>query len=428
MLWGAVRLFEHSLALLRVFLVISMVCFIPRFFVTTKKDVMPLVLPAPSLGTFTLGLENIKKEFITRLCPGKDVVRIGLITNNQATDQYGTSNIDLLIQKDLTISKVFYPKYVLSGEDQSTQDNSTANNFERYVVYNEGFSKSMLDQLDLLLIDLPDVGIGYGYANALLFETIHKGMAYDLPVVILDRPNILGQKIEGSLCYPLHQHIPIKLPVRHGMTIGELAQFYNMQVLNGMAQLHIVPMYDYHRVNVSLSYAQHQENIAKNINTIYGFSICGILAQVAPCDIGLDTTHPYGCIMLPESVDFPEQRWYQLQVILRKLGVNSSFCRYFSESKNEFCRGLRLHIMNINQVDSFRTVLVILEFFKCSGVILAFSDYFDKMMGTALVRYYIQGKISKKELTDFINQDLESFYRAAFGSFMYYPLPQVSLI
>lgn len=426
MLSGVIRLFEHSIALLRVFLVISMVCFIPRFFITTKKDEMALLISSSPQGTFSLGLENIKKDFIVRLCPHKDIVKIGLITHCYATDQYGTSNIDLLLQKGLEISKLFYPKYLFSLQDP-IQNSSSINDIEHHVIYNEGFNRSMLDQLDLLLVDLPDVGIGYGQTIALLFEAIYKGMVYGLPVVVLDRPNMLGQKIEGSLCYPLYQHIPIKLPIRHGMTIGELAHFYNTQVLNGMAQLHIIPMHDYHRVQGAQAYSQCPTNV-NQVNTMYGFSVCGALSYVAPFDVGIDTSYAYGCITLPESVDFSEQRWYQLQVILRKLGINTSFCSYFSDSKNEHCHGLRFHITNIGHVDTFRTLLVILEFFKCSGVILSFSDYFDQAVGTSLIRYYIQGKVSKKELTDFINNDLESFYRAAFGSFMYYPLPQVSLI
>lgn len=426
MLWGGIRLFEYSFAVMRVFFVISMVCFLPRLFITEKSQVPSFYLPVASQGTFSLGLENIKKEFIMQLCPAKDVIRIGLITNNYATDQHGANNIDLLEKKDLCIKKVFYPKYIFSGQD-ILQDSQHEDNIEFYSVYNEGFNEQMLNGLDLLLIDLPDVGIGYGYAIALLFDAIHKGMAEGLPIVVLDRPNILGQKIEGSLCCPLHQHIPIKLPIRHGMTIGELAQFYNMQVLNGMARMHIIPMQDYHRIQIPQAYAQHSASVGHS-NIIYGYSICGALHYVAPFDVGVNTLYPYSCIALPVSVDFPEHRWYQLQVILRKLSINSSFCSYFSESKKERCHGLRIHIANIDQVDIFRTLLIILEFFKCSGVILAFSDYFDQAVGTPLIRDYMQGKISKKDLTDFINKDLEMFYRSAFGAFMYYPLPQVSLI
>ncbi len=427
MLWGGVRLFEYLLALMRVFFVISMVCFIPRLFITDKGGASSLYIPlVPQQGSFTLGLENIKKDFIVQICPTKNVIRIGLITNNYATDQQGANNLNVLEKKDLCIKKVFYPKYIFSGQD-ACQNALHEDDIEFYSVYNEGFNEQMLSGLDLLLIDLPDVGIGYGYAIALLFDAIHKGMAEGLPIVVLDRPNILGQKIEGSLCYPLHQYIPIKLPIRHGMTIGELAQFYNMQVLNGMAHMYIVPMQDYHRVEIAQTYAQHPLNVA-HTNTVYGFSICGALHYVAPFDVGVNTFHAYSCITLPASIDFSEHRWYQLQVILRRLGINSSFCSYFSDSKKEYCHGLRIHIANIDQVDIFRALLVILEFFKSSGIMLAFSDYFDQAVGTPLIRNYIQGKISKKELTDFINKDLEIFYRSAFGSFMYYPLPQVSLI
>ena len=426
MLRGVIRLFEHTFALIRIFLLISLICFMPRFFVSNQKEGLPLLLRSDVTGSFTLGLENIHKDFVMQVCPGKEVINIGLVTHEQTTDHQGTSNVELLRQKGLTISKIFYPKHGFYTDEPYVQEQPIhTDGIERYVLYKQGFSDAMLDQLDLLLVDLPDMGIGYVHAISILFEAIHIAAAQQLPIIILDRPNILGQKVEGSLCYV--SHLPIKLPMRYGMTTAELAQYYNTQVLHGAAHMHIVPMHDYHRAHAVPLHASILPHV-NQLNSAYGFSICGILAQVAPIDVGLDTNYPYSCIMLPQSIQFPEQRWYQLQVMLRQLGIKNSFCRHFSTRKNEICRGLRFHISDVDQVDSFKVLLVVLEFFKRSGVILAFSDYFDVAVGTPLVRQYFQGKVSKKMLTNAINRDLESFYRKAFGAFMYHPLPQVSLV
>lgn len=398
----------------------------PRFFVNNHKEGLPLFLRSDSTGSFTLGLENLQKEYVIRMCPEKEVINIGLVTHEQATDHKGTSNVELLRQKGLTINKIFYPKHGFYADAPYVQEQTVhTDGIERYMLYKQGFSDAMLDQLDLLLVDLPDIGIGYVYTISILFEAIHAAAAQELPIIILDRPNLLGQKVEGSLCYV--SHLPIKLPIRYGMTTAELAQYYNTHVLHGAAHMHIVPMSDYHRLHSASLHTAILPHV-NQLHSVYGFSICGILTQVAPFDIGLDTDYPYSCIMLPQSVQFPEQRWYQLQMMLRQLGVKNSFCRHFSRRKNEICRGLRFHISDVDQVDSFKVLLMVLEFFKRSGVMLAFSDYFDDAVGTPLVRQYLQGKVSKKMLTNTINSDLESFYRKAFGAFMYHPLPQVSLV
>ncbi len=426
MLRGVIRLFEHTFALVRIFLLISLICFMPRFFVTYHKEGAPLLLRAEATGRFTLGLENIQKDFVARICPEKEIINIGLVTHERATDHQGTRNLELLQQKGLTINKVFYAQNGFYTDEPCVLEQPVcADEIARYRLYKQGFSDAMLEHVDLLLVDLPDMGIGYMHAISILFESLQVAAVHRLPIIILDRPNLLGQKIEGSLCCV--SHLPIKLPLRYGMTMAELAQYYNTHVLHGAAPMHIVPMHDYHRAQAVPVHATLLPHV-NQLHAAYGFSICGILAQVAPFDVGLDTDYPYSCIMVPQSVQFPEQRWYQLQVMLRQLGIKSSFCRHFSTRKNELCRGLRFHIDDVDQVDSFKVVLVVLEFFKRCGVMLAFSDYFDAAVGTPLVRQYCQGAISKKMLTKSVNNDLESFYRKAFGAFMYHPLPQVSLI
>ncbi len=110
-------------------------------------------------------------------------------------------------------------------------------------------TKEMFDEIDVLLIDIQDVGTRvytFIYTISYCLETAKK---YNKPVVILDRPNpIGGLQIEGNVlskdCTSFVGRFPI--PMRHGMTVGEISQFFN-QECGILANLTIIPMKNWKR-------------------------------------------------------------------------------------------------------------------------------------------------------------------------------------
>lgn len=110
-------------------------------------------------------------------------------------------------------------------------------------------TKQMFDELDVLLIDIQDVGTRvytFIYTISYCLETAKK---YNKPVVILDRPNpIGGLQIEGNIlskdCSSFVGRFPI--PMRHGLTVGEISQFFN-QECGIEADLTIIPMKNWKR-------------------------------------------------------------------------------------------------------------------------------------------------------------------------------------
>ncbi len=415
---GVIHVFEQFIQLAKIFFVISLVCFAPQILFKKPKKNVPSLFNTVTSGGFTLGIENVTNQYLAQICPG--ACKIGLVT------QFKDTNVELLKEKNIEVARVFYPHVSGVGIiNNNPVSNSDRQGVESCAIKRDGFGES-LDDINLLLVDLQDVGIGYMASIVLLFQSLHAGVRKKIPIVILDRPNLLGNKIEGSLLNPSDVHAQV--PLRYGMTLAELAHYYNIHALSERVNLHIVPMYNYNR---SVSMKNVDDIVIPRIDSIdaaWGYSLCGMLAQVSPFDVGLDTDAPYCCIALPKSVVLPEQKWYQLKILLRNIGIESSICRYYSKQKKEACRGLRLHIKNMHEVDSFKALLATLEFFKKSGIILHFSDSFDQSVGSSLVRRYVQGKVPKKVLADNINQGLEDFYRKAFGTFMYHPLPQVVLV
>lgn len=404
----------------------SLVCFAPQLLFRERKKPVSAVHYVYGEGGFKLGIESISSEYIQSLCANANP-RVGLISHYAVQEH--ADNLDLLKKKHINIAKIFYPYHgmYLHGIPSEEYKAQEAQSIPTFMIKKEGFDDEMLQDVNLLLVDIQDVGMGYVSCVSLLFQALSAAVVHKIPVVILDRPNVLGNKIEGSLLSSpvLHECIPL----RYGMTLGELGYFYNSQVLESAANLHVIPMQNYHRTIMKKDSEVNQflPRIA-SVDAAWSFSVCGMLAQVSPFDVGINTPYAYQCIALPKSAGLSEQRWYQLQIMLRHVGVESSLCSYFSSQKQEQCRGLRLHIEDIYMVDSFNVLLKTLDFFKHSGVVLGFSDSFDQAVGTPMVREYVQGKIAKHMLAQMVNEGLEDFYRKAFGSFMYHPLPQVVLI
>ncbi|MFC1845771.1 exo-beta-N-acetylmuramidase NamZ domain-containing protein [Candidatus Dependentiae bacterium] len=236
--------------------------------------------------------------------------------------------------------------------------------------------------------------------------------------------------MEGTLVVPSLKsaisYAPI--PVRYGMTIGELALYFNKNILKKPAMLHVVPMKNYNRHHYSAGgLLAHLSPNIRSMNSCYGYSFLGLLGEVRPFDIGIGTDKAFQCILLPETIKFSKKKWHELHLELKKLGVENSFYRYYSARKKQYCSGLRFHIANINAFSSFSTLLTILDFFKRSGLALTFSDHFDKAMGSEKVRQFLEGKLSKTALTQYIHNDLHSFFNSAYQTscFLYEPLPKI---
>jgi uncharacterized protein YbbC (DUF1343 family) len=256
-----------------------------------------------------------------------------------------------------------------------------------------------------------------------LFDVLDNAATHNIPVVIYDCPNMLGKKIEGPVCSFMRGSKCFKLPLRHGMTVAELANYYNAHVLENKLTLHIIPLNNYNRADVWAQKAYDEHAYA----TVASVMVCGIIHQIAPLSNPGDSGH-YNCIMLPPNIMFLEQRWYQLQAMLKELGITSFLYRYSDKASDGVCRGLKLDTIDIDEVDCFKVTLAIIDFFKAAHVPLIFDEQFDRFIGTSLVRQYAKGMLSQKKLVACINKDLELFYRAAFAHFMYYPLPQLSLM
>jgi uncharacterized protein YbbC (DUF1343 family) len=206
------------------------------------------MVSAATTGTVTLGIERLLNSE-RRLIDGR---RVGLVCNPASIDRGFQHSVDLIAADGrVTLGAIFGPQH---GFRADLQDNmietphaeDTRRKVPIYSLYSEVREPSpeMLAGLDALVIDIQDVGTRvytfiYTMANCMRAAARHR-----LPVVVCDRPNpINGRDVEGNLleetCASFVGQYPI--PMRHGMTIGELAQLFNVTFEIG-CDLHVVTM------------------------------------------------------------------------------------------------------------------------------------------------------------------------------------------
>jgi uncharacterized protein YbbC (DUF1343 family) len=180
--------------------------------------------------------------------------RIGLITNPTGVDHTGRRNIDIMRAAGVNIAALFSPEHGFAGaEDRPDVGDTTdpATGIKVYSLYGKTQrpTPEMLRGIDALVFDIQDVGVHfYTYETTMAYamEAAAKaGIAY----YVLDRPNpITGIHVEGPLLDSDQLSVVgyFPLPLRHGMTIGELAKLFNGENHIG-ANLTVVPMKDWQR-------------------------------------------------------------------------------------------------------------------------------------------------------------------------------------
>ncbi|HRX19383.1 MAG TPA: DUF1343 domain-containing protein, partial [Gemmatimonadales bacterium] len=156
--------------------------------------------------------------------------RVGLVTNLAAVDARGISAVERFRGAPLTLAALFGPEHGLSalaapGEKVASSVDS-ASRIPIYSLYGATRrpTPEMLAGLDVLVIDLPDVGARYYTYPATAVEVLQAAQAAGLPVIIADRPNpITGTAMQGNILDMAHASMVglLAIPMRHGLTLGE---------------------------------------------------------------------------------------------------------------------------------------------------------------------------------------------------------------
>lgn len=177
--------------------------------------------------------------------------RVGLVCHPASIDSHLRHASALLADTDgVDLVALFGPEHGFTGvaQDLVSVDHILTSHRRVYSLYGETFeslrpSAKQLDGIDTLVIDLQDVGSRYYTFQATMLYCLEAAAQHGLAVIVLDRPNPLGGvAVEGPTLQPEYESFvgPHPIPIRHGMTIGELALLYRAE-RNLNVSLEVVP-------------------------------------------------------------------------------------------------------------------------------------------------------------------------------------------
>jgi uncharacterized protein YbbC (DUF1343 family) len=166
--------------------------------------------------------------------------RVGLITNHAGIDRAGVSDIDLIAaHRDLELAALFAAEHGIRGVSAAGEKVADDRDpktglpiFSLYMAEDRGPTPEMLKDVDALVYDLPEVGGRTWTYVSTMALSMQAAARQKIPFVVLDRPNPIGGEIvEGALLDPAFKSLVgmYPIPARHGMTVGELATFFNKE-------------------------------------------------------------------------------------------------------------------------------------------------------------------------------------------------------
>jgi uncharacterized protein YbbC (DUF1343 family) len=199
-----------------------------------------------------VGLEILTADHLD-LIRGK---RIGIIANHTSLDAEGRHIVDLL-SRHARVTAVFGPEHGFLGDVEDAADirEQRYKDITVYSLYGEFLSPTpgMLGDVDVLVYDIQDVGVKFYTFISSLFLSLKAAARAGIPVIVCDRPDpVNAERVEGAVTNPAFSSYVgvIPLPIRYGMTVGELAGLFNSESYGGFhigADLTVIPMRGYRR-------------------------------------------------------------------------------------------------------------------------------------------------------------------------------------
>ncbi len=260
---------------------------------------------------------------------------------------------------------------------------------------------AMLRGVEALAFDLQDVGTRVYTYVATMAYAMHAAAEAGIPFVVLDRPNPIGGEImEGPVLeYPRHSSFIglYPVPLRHGMTAGELARLFNAKFLPKKCDLTVVPMEGWARGDgfdaTRLPWVAPSPNMpTPDTAAVYPGQV---LLEGTNLSEARGTTRPFEWFGAP---------WIDGFVLARELNAlrldgvrfrETWFTPTFSKFAGQRCGGCQLHVVDRNAFRSVTTVLAILEVVRrlYGSRLELHAAYFDKVMGTSAVREALEGGV-----------------------------------
>jgi len=317
-------------------------------------------------GAVKTGIDVLEeKAFASLAGPGGVKTRIGLVTNQTGLDSSGRRTIDVLAgAPGVSLDAIFSPEHGVTGTLDTTNVSNTkdeATGVPVYSVYGgtdaaRRPSLETLQKLDVVVFDIQDVGVRfYTYETTLGYFLEAAGKA-GVRIVVLDRPNpITGSFVQGPVSDEGKESFTNywRVPVRHGMTMGELAQMFNAERhLN--AKLEVVSMDGWLRGDWFDSTGLEWINPSPNLRSLTGATLYPGVGMVEGTNVsvGRGTDTPFQVLGAPWIKGKELAQYLNARGISGVRFVPTSFTPTASVYAGQKCEGVNFVLLERNVLDA----------------------------------------------------------------------------
>lgn len=359
--------------------------------------------------------------------------KLGIVTNHSALLRNRMHLVDSLFHiNETSITALFGPEHGIRGDapDGNTikHGKDVKTGVPVYSLYGEirKPTKEMLYDVDVLLFDIQDVGARFYTYISTLFYTIQAAAENRIPVIVLDRPNpVTGIKIDGPVRKDeLTSFVGIApIPIMHGMTVGELARYFNESGLLGnnlKADLNVITLQNWSRDlyfdQCNLNWVKPSPNIPDLETAIVYPGTC--LVEGTNLSEGRGTEKPFLTIGAPYiksellisemgKMNIPGVSLFPVSFTPVEIPNMASNPKY----KGQECHGIQIKITDRKSFEPVRFgIQLVSTINKLFPEQFKFSDSrFDKLSGDKRIREAILAKEDAGKIVQAWQTELENF-------------------
>jgi uncharacterized protein YbbC (DUF1343 family) len=377
-----------------------------------------------------------------RVTPGADLLaaqgwrslaghRVGVLTNPTGALRDHTHIVDSMVAAGVAPVAAFGPEHGFRGTAQA--GGSEGNYLDPrtgipvYDAYGANATK-LADMfarasVDTVVFDIADVGARFYTYIWSLYTAMRAAVTTGAAFVVLDRPNPIGGSARGPMLNPAFSSGVGLKPIvqQHGMTIGELARFYDAELLPGdtggarLTHLDVVRLRGWRRDQLfertGLPWRLPSPNIPTETTALVYPGTC--LFEGTVFSEGRGTTRPFEIIGAP-NLDW---RWAERLNEARLPGVRfreAYFSPTFNKWVNQVCGGVQLHITDADAFEAIRTAITMIVAAKqLYPTTFAWrpDNYIDKLSGSDRLRLMVDAGAGVDEVIGAWQQELAAFRR-----------------
>jgi uncharacterized protein YbbC (DUF1343 family)/CubicO group peptidase (beta-lactamase class C family) len=316
-------------------------------------------------GSVQTGIDVLEAHDFDVIRGTTEKKKVGVLTNQTGVDSAGRRTIDVLAQvPGVTLAAIFSPEHGVTGTLDTTDISNSkdaATGVPVYSVYGATQAArhpplEVLKTLGAVVIDIQDAGARFYTYETTLGYFLEAAAQAGIEVIVLDRPNpITGSFVQGPIPDPGRESFVnyFPLPVRHGMTIGELAKMFNAE-RNLNARLTVVPMAGWIRGDWYDSTGLEWVNPSPNLRSLVEAELYPGVALVEGTNVsvGRGTDTPF------ELVGAPWINGRELAAHLNGREISGvrflpvRFTPSASEYQGEMCQGVNITLVRRNAFDA----------------------------------------------------------------------------